>query len=613
MDNPRRDIPLVGLLLSPLCEGFTPEILNKIKKASDVPGEPFYDALVKYVKAHREDEPFEAGERFLRQLESFRRAAEGMPVDRLILKLFTETGLLPIGGATNPSAGRENLLLFYQYARSFEAASFRGLYRFVSYMNDLAAAGISPDLQPPATAGGVKIMTIHHSKGLERPIVFVSRVPVSTQTHGMTTDRNVSFNSRFGLTTKVRDDATGLARIDTPFRRIADLELKILDREEVFRVYYVALTRARERLYVTATVPNNANVGNRREKYSARSPITRTDAIYGSGLFDLFVRAIGGEGSALADVILPEDEQKEPSEEAPSEEAVAVEETGAETPFEELAATEEKTEPTEPVPTVPSEEGRLLTEDEARAILESRFSESYPDPWLGTVPGKLSVSVLSPSVLDGANEGTATLHDKKKQKQKPAASGSSRKSDAGDPALRGTATHLFLQFCDLERLKKDGAGVELERLTNGGFLTKETRDLVNLSELETFRASALLNEMLSRSWMQRELRFNMMMPASSFTEVPEQKEKLKDQTVLVQGVMDCAFTTAKGELVLLDYKTDRLKGAPDASDAEIESFVERHREQLRYYAIAVEKMLGRKPDRILLYPLCLGRAIEVSL
>ena len=608
VDNPRRDIPLVGLLLSPLCEGFTPEILNKIKKASDVPGEPFYDALVKYVEAHRENEPFEAGERFIRQLESFRRAAEGMPVDRLILKLFTETGLLPIGGATNPSAGRENLLLFYQYARSFEATSFRGLYRFVSYMNDLAAAGLSPDLQPPATAGGVKIMTIHHSKGLERPVVFVSRVPVSTQTHGMTTDRNVSFNSRFGLTAKVRDDATGLARIETPFRRIADLELKILDREEEFRVFYVALTRARERLYVTASVPNNANVGNRRKKYCDRSPITRTDAIYGSGLFDLFVRAIGGEGSALADVILPEDEPKEPSAEATSAEATA-EETAAEE-----AAAEGETAPQGPVPTVPSEEGRLLTEDEAREILERRFDQSYPDPWLGAVPGKLSVSVLSPSVLDGANEGTATLNDKKKEKKKSSAKiGSSRKPDAGDPALRGTATHLFLQFCDLERLKKDGAGVELERLTNGGFLTKETRDLVNLDELEAFRSSDLFKEMLSHSWMQRELRFNMMMPASRFTEVPEQKEKLKDQTVLVQGVMDCAFTTAKGELVLLDYKTDRLKGAPDASDAEIDAFIERHREQLRYYAIAVEKMLGRRPDRILLYPLCLGRAIEVSL
>ena len=638
VDNPRRDIPLVGLLLSPLCEGFSPEILNKIKKASDVPGEPFYDSLVKYVEAKKKDVPFEAGERFLRQLESFRRAAEGMPVDRLILKLFTETGLLPIGGASSPTTGRENLLLFYQYARSFEATSFRGLYRFVSYINDLAAIGKAPDLKPPATAGGVKIMTIHHSKGLESPVVFVSRVPVSTTFHGMTTDRNVSFNSRFGLTTRVRGDEEGLSRIETPFRQIADLELKILDREEEFRVFYVALTRARERLYMTASVPNNANVDSRRAKYADRSPITRTDAIYGSGLFDLFVRAIGGEGSKLADVILPEDEPKEPSAEAttaeaPSAEASSAETTAAEASAEETAAeassaeatvaeatsaeatvAEGETAPQGSVPTVPSEEGRLLTEDEACEILKRQFDQSYPDPWLGTVPGKLSVSALSPSVLDGANEGTATLNDKKKEKKKSSAKiGSSRKPDADDPALRGTATHLFLQFCDLERLKKDGAGVELERLTNGGFLTKETRDLVNLDELEAFRSSDLFKEMLSHTWMQRELRFNMMMPASSFTKVPKQKEKLEDQTVLVQGVMDCAFTTANGELVLLDYKTDRLKGAPDASDAEIDDFIERHREQLRYYAIAVEKMLGRKPDRILLYPLCLGRAVEVAL
>ena len=628
VDNPRRDIPLVGLLLSPLCEGFTPAILTEIKRASDVPGEPFYDSLVKYVKARRESEPFEAGERFLRQLESFRRAAEGMPVDRLILKLFTETGLLPIGGATNPAAGRENLLLFYQYARSFEATSFRGLYRFVSYMNDMAAIGKSPDLQPPATAGGVKIMTIHHSKGLERPVVFVSRVPTSTQTHGITTDRNVSFNARFGLTTKVRDEQTGLARIDTPFRRIAELDLTILDKEEEFRVFYVALTRARERLYVTASVQNNANIDNRREKYSDVSPITRTDAILGPGMFDLIVRAIGGEGSKLATVILPEDEPKQPAETDPALETSDVKttgetpvsgepeaaEAGAEADLSEPTAAGEKTAAPEPVPTIPSEDGTLLTEDEACKRLKERFDESYPDPWLGTVPGKLSVSVLSPSVLDGANEGTATLDDKKKQEKKTSAEGAaSRRKGAGDPALRGTATHLFLQFCDLEQLRKNGAEVELERLCKGGFLTKETRDLVDLSELEMFRSSALLDEMLSRTWMQRELRFNMMMPASNFTKDPDQQEKLKDQTVLVQGVMDCAFTTADGELVLLDYKTDRLKGGVRASDDEINAFALRHREQLRYYAIAVEKMLGRKPDRILLYPLCLGRAVEVSL
>ena len=77
--------------------------------------------------------------------------------------------------------------------------------------------------------------------------------------------------------------------------------------------------------------------------------------------------------------------------------------------------------------------------------------------------------------------------------------------------------------------------------------------------------------------------------------------------------MDCVFLTEADELVLLDYKTDRLRGGIRADDDEIAAFVGRHRDQLGYYALAVEKMLGRKPDRILLYPLCLGRPIRVSL
>ena len=596
VDNPRRDVPLVGLLLSPLCDGFSPDLLVRVRKSAKIPGEPFYDALLEYAGAHPD---FIEGRRFIDRLESFRRAAEGMPVDRLILKMFTETGLLPIGGATNPTTGRENLLLFYQYARSFEATSFRGLYRFVSFMNDLAAAGQSPDLQPPATAGGVKIMTIHHSKGLERPVVFVSRVPNLSNNPALTTDRNVSFNPRFGLTAKVRDAETGLARIETPFRLISDLESKILDKEEEFRVFYVALTRARERLYVTSRVAWNANVESRRAKYLDPSPVTRSEAIYGSGLFDLIVRAIGGEESTLAKVILPADEpeQAEPSS-VPAPDA----------PGEEVAGAPSVNRP------VPGGNGKRLTERKARILLNRQFGKSYRDPWLGKVPGKLSVSVLSPSVLDGADEGAATLSSgARKDPETVVPRFLSGALPAVDPAARGTATHVFLQFCDLSLLRKNGAEVELDRLIRGGFLTKETRDLVNLTELELFRSSSLLDEMLSRSWMRRELRFNMIMPASSFTEDPEQKEKLKDQTVLVQGVMDCAFVSKKGELVLLDHKTDRLKGGTAASKAVVDAFVERHREQLRYYAIAIEKMLGKKPDRVLLYPLCLGRAVEVAL
>ena len=170
-----------------------------------------------------------------------------------------------------------------------------------------------------------------------------------------------------------------------------------------------------------------------------------------------------------------------------------------------------------------------------------------------------------------------------------------------------------MQFCDLGKVRERGVEAELDRLISGGFLTKETRDLVNLPELELFRASSLADEMLGASWLRRELRFNMILPASRFTEDPELKKNLKDQTVLVQGIMDCVFLSKTGELVLLDYKTDRLRGGINAGEAEVAAFVGRHRDQLGYYALAVEKMFGRKPDRVLLYPLCLGRPIRVSL
>ena len=597
VDNPRRDVPLVGLLLSPLYDGFTPDLLTEIRSEASLYGEPFYDALREYVDKH----DFAPGKRFVEQLESFRRAAEGTSVDRLILKLFTETGLLPICSAANPSTGRENLLLFYQFARSFEAASFRGLYRFVAYINDLAVEGDAPDLQPPTTAGGVKIMTIHHSKGLERPVVFLARTPDRTGSIPLTTDRNVLLDANFGLTSKVRNPGTGLARVETPFRVIAGREKKRLDREEELCLLYVALTRARERLYVTASIPNNANVGKRRAAYAGQAPLTRSEALGTGSLINLLLRAIGGDGSALAHVMLPEDET----------ENAAAPETVSAGPVSDESAEREKTVSRR---AIRADDGTTLTDDQAAELLKSRFARKYEFPWLGKVPGKLSVSSLSPSVLDGADEETATLSDRKRQKKEPAVPRFlSGKAPAADPAARGTATHLFLQFCDFSLLRKNGARVELDRLTDGGFLTKETRDLVIPEELDLFQASDLLDEMLSASWIRRELRFNMMMPASNFTEDPEQKEKLKDQKVLVQGVMDCAFVNRKGELVLLDYKTDRLKGGVRASAGEIGAFRDRHREQLRYYAIAVEKMLGKKPDRILLYPLCYGKAVEVDL
>ena len=586
VDNPRRDVPLVGLLRSPLYD-FSPDLLVAIRREASLADEPFYDALLEYCGKHPD---FAPGARFLSQLAAFRRAAEGMPVDRLILKLFTETGLFPIGGAAN-RAGREKLLLFYQYARAFEATSFRGLYRFIAYLNDLETDGQKLSLQPPANAAGVRIMTIHHSKGLEFPVVFVSRaLNGSGGRNAMTRDGNVSYSPRFGLTSKVHDE-TGLARIDTPFRRIADHETAILEREEEMRVLYVALTRARERLYVTGLLPGRATVKNKIAHLDGALPLSRTEVLREKSFFDWILRAVGRD-TPLAQVILPPPEDEEQPGSVPETASPA---------------------PEKPIPAILSDDGTVLSDEEVERILSERFAFRYAFPWLRTVPGKLSVSVLSPVVLDGADDGATILSPRKKREEPDLPRFLSGKKESDDPALRGTATHEFLQFCDLALLKQNGAEAELNRLIDRGFMAKESRELVNLAELEAFRATTLADEMLSATWMRRELRFNMMMPASSFTEDAARAEQLKNVPILVQGVMDCVFTSQDGELVLLDYKTDRLRGGANAPESVLADFTERHRDQLRYYSIALERILGKKPDRILLYPLCLGRPIPVTL
>lgn len=586
VDNPRRDVPLVGLLRSPLYD-FSPDLLVRIRREGSIPDEPFYDALVEYRENHPD---FAPAARFLDQLAAFRRAAEGMPVDRLILKLFTETGLFPIGGAAN-RAGREKLLLFYQYARAFEATSFRGLYRFIAYLNDLETDGQKLSLQPPANAAGVRIMTIHHSKGLEFPVVFVSRaLNGKGGRSALTQDGNVSYNPLFGLTSKVHDE-TGLARIDTPFRQISDYESAILGREEELRVLYVALTRARERLYVTGLLPGRSTVKNKRARNRNALPLSRTEVLREKTFFDWIVRALGEE-TPLAEIVFPPSEDEEAAVPAPA---------GASASGEAAPAV------------ILDENGNVLSDEEAEKILTERFSFRYAFPWLRTVPGKLSVSVLSPVVLDGADDGATVYKPRKAENDVPLPRFLSGERRTADPALRGTATHEFLQFCDLASVRENGAEAELNRLIDRGFLAKEARELVNLAELERFRGTSLVDEMLSAAFLRRELRFNMMLPASSFTTDAERAEKLKNHPILVQGVMDCVYETEDGKLVLLDYKTDRLPGGVNASEDAVAAFTDRHRDQLRYYSIAVERIFGRAPDRILLYPLCLGRPVPVTL
>ena len=574
VDNPRRDVYLTGLMLSPLYR-FAPEELVEIRLGAEK-SLPLYDALVEYVKQHPE---FEKGERFIARLTRMREMAEGMPIDRLMLLLYNETGLLSVGGADG-KGGRQNLLLLYHYARSFAASSFKGLYQFIEYINEIIRNRRTFRSVSESTAdqNAVRIMTIHGSKGLEFPVCFVADCGKSLRPKDL---RNTwLFDGKLGFALMLRDK-TGFARINNPIRLAVSDRISERTAEEELRLLYVALTRARERLYVSGCVPANQSFDNFLAKcrlgYRSLSASSVLDA---ASYLEWILSAIGESGAGRVRVLF-----------APSLTGTVKAET-LYIEAEEAAGEDEET----------------------TSLLQKRFSFVYPHAHLGKLPGKLSVSRLSPAVLDGSLDTAKLLEDtiEEEKEEKPPRLPLLYGGD--DPAIgakRGTATHEFLQFCDLRALRESGVRSELDRLVKMRFLAPYKAELVRIDELERFAKSPLLLELLSAKKIYRELRFNSMLPAALFTEDESLRAMFSEKSILVQGVIDCLYESESGELVLVDYKTDRLDKRKGAEAAKRELIL-RHKEQLYYYALAIQRMFGKAPDRILLYSLCLSDVAVLS-
>lgn len=589
MDNPRRDVYLAGVLRSPLY-GFTFDDLVALRTEGEE-GATLYEALLTYTAAHPD---FQKGERFLAELSELRRMAESMPIDRLIWQLFHITGLLSLAGADKngaPEARRANLMLLYDYARRFEATSFKGLFNFIDYINEVIARdeSIEEGRVQSGRADTVRVMTMHQSKGLEFPVCFV--VGCGAPFNRQDTTAPLLFERELGCALKLRDES-GLARLRNPVWQAIGARIGEKQLEEEMRVLYVALTRPRHKLYVTGTIKGAEE---RVAAIGAGRPRLRATEVYACKNY--------------ADMLLATWEA------APFCELLCKGATALSAP----AAPQVEEE----APTIAYDPAAVSA---AAEVLRERFSYRYPAAHVLGLPSKLSVSRLYPGVLDEreetvdlapglAGEAETETGETEETAYKPAPVplffGGEREDSA---AAAGTATHLFMQFCDLDRLAVEGGKAELARLTEKRFMTEKDAALVRLHEVEAFRRSPLLAALRETgARLFRELRFHVRLPASDLTQEDEKKAALAGETVLVQGVMDAVLCRPDGGLWLIDYKTDRLSAAERRDKAAAaEKLGTRHARQLSYYALACRDMFGRLPDKVLLYSLALGDSIDLD-
>lgn len=561
IDNPRRDVYLTGTLRSPLY-GFTLDDLIKIRKEADEELS-LYDALLAYREAHTGNKTAKKCEVFLSELETYRAFARTLPVDRLIRQIFTNPRLTVGGGLSAILPARRHLLRLYEYARKFEAGAFKGLYQFVSYVERLIEQDAKMELPAMDRDDAVKLMTIHKSKGLEFPVCILA--DAGKKFNLRDSSEALLIEEELGVAMKLADES-GFGRINTPMRDAIAARITEKAVEEEMRVLYVALTRAREQLIITTSplsYPSLEKSVDARSAAPSRYSVMEGRSYIEWILYALSVTRTEDQGTVKVSVV--QDATIGPTVPEAAKEA--------------------------PTPTFSEEQVQ-----EYMKLFRERFAFSYPHASLSRLPAKLSVSALSPTVLDGSDAPEERF-----------------RSGNDLAAQRGTATHCFLQFCDFERAAKNGSEQELLRLTKERFLSPDTAELCRVEELDAFFKSEFFVSLSGAKKLYREKRFNIFLPAVNFTKDEAFSHSICDEKILVQGVIDLFFIDADDRLILCDYKTDRLSDAEKKSNSLLaDTMKKRHGEQLTYYALAIKELIGRLPDRVMVYATAAGRAVEID-
>ena len=571
IDNPHKDIPLAATLYSPIF-AYTMDELITIRTAAE-PKMSLFEALRDYTGDNQTI--IDKNCYFMDKLVKYRSLATCLAVDKLLNQIYRDLSIMSLDGA-NP----DNLTRLYEMARRFESGSFKGLNNFISYINELIENKKVPSLTyEDADTNAVQMITAHKSKGLEFPVCFICNTQSAFSNED--TKPNLLYHSRAGIGLKLAYEG-GMARLNTPMREAVALEIANAQIEEEMRILYVALTRARERLYITA------HTRSRLEKLEENSALTSKFAS------DFKIKKCKNWLAMILAAIYPLKNGESFTFTAFEKDAVSINEA--------LDIIDESN----------YVESEVITNEQISLIKEN-MEFKYPHSHLNRLPAKLSVSKLTPTVLDDMDNDAATLEsfDEAKILEIEEFFESKSKTTSAD---RGTATHLFLQFCDFNNAEQNGVKAELSRLVEKKFIVPQVADLINLKQIEKFFESDFYSTLKNAKKTYREQRFNILLPASHFTQDEEFKSEIEKEEILVQGVIDLFFEDENGRIILCDYKTDYLTPEELKNEAlVIEKMKVRHGKQLEYYAMAIERFLGKAPDKILIYSLPFSEAVEITI
>ena len=590
LDNPTQDIPLFGVMKS-VFGGFSEEEIALIRSRRK--GCSLYEALKEFT------EESEKAAAFLDMLSAYRSCTVYLPIRDLLTKIVTDFDYLNyVTALPAGSKRRANVEMLFTKASDFEKTSYFGLFHFVRYMEQLEKYDVDYGEAEllDENADVVRIMSIHKSKGLEFPITFVAGL--SKRFNMQDVNQSLIVDMDMGLGTDYVDPERRLK--NRTLRRLAlAVKLKEDSLAEELRVLYVALTRAREKLILTATLDNAAE---KWEVYreTGTDHLTYLDFMEAGSFLDMLLPVLGRTGIQV-NLFREEELQAEDFREQL-----------------ELYDRRERLAQLEPYDRrehsgqADNRSGECLSDPAALEMLRERLNAPYQFSGLAGLYTKTTVSELKIAAMaDRDEEAFHTFEEKELQPYIPAFR---RGEEKVSGTVRGNAYHRVMELLDFERLMMAGiegglpqdfdtysnsvsgqklqAALEefLEDLVIRKRLSREYRDAVRDQRIIRFLQSPLAYRMWQadkEGKLYREQPFVLGIDAGRLSaDLPD------TETVLIQGIIDVFFVEEDG-LVLLDYKTDSVDS--------MEELWNRYETQLDYYQEALQKLMGMPVKERILY------------
>ena len=592
IDNPRQDIPLLAILRSPIVDINSDEL---VEIRTGLPEGSFYDSIQAYIKGTLEDQSLSTKlQDFLLKLKKWRHWATYMPIDQLLWQLYLDTHYYYYVGAMPGGLQRQaNLRVLLDRAEEYEQGSYTGLFQFIRFIEKVQRS--QGDVGSPQIFGEnenlVKIMSIHKSKGLEFPIVFISGLGKGF--NFMDLRQSILLHQDLGLGPLYVDFYKRVSYKTLPRTAIAQKILRENLSEEM-RILYVAFTRAKEKLILTGSVRDIEKTAESwcQALWSIKEGLSPYRLLQAKNYLDwigpALVRHTDGQ-------LIRQWGQVEEQGILEDKSSWKICQWGIEDLYQIESQQEEFF--TEIKQKLTHWDSKKEYSGEKERIIQ-RLTWKYPYEALVPLPVKTTVTEIKRKFQSEEEESQPIIL---KERTLPIPSFIEEKKSYTS-AEKGTILHLVLQHLEFkEEMNFTAIESQLQDMVEEGLLTEEEKKVISIARLLRFNRSTLMKRMKQAGVIKKEVPFVMGVPATTF--YPEVQSIYKEELILVQGMIDCYFEENDG-VVLVDYKTDYVP------DGNVDIIKDRYEMQIDLYAQAIEQITGKKVKEKILYLFSIGEMVS---